>query len=332
MMKKSFILCLVCFSTLFLKAQTASESSATDTTLIVFASDTQAPMWVETILLKQHDNRKATKKVFNDIEKLRPGSVFLFGDVVNLGYSNRQWKPMDAYLRNLREKGITVDAVLGNHEVMGQPKVGEQKFQVRFPNHVRTGYVQIKDSVAIVLLNSNFKTLSKAEDAEQVAWYKKTLEQLDNDSAVQFIITTCHHSPFTNSKIVGSSKAVQDRFVTSFLGSKKSQLFLSGHCHGFEHYKIGGKDFMVIGGGGGLHQPLKQTGDILPDLAMDYKPLFHYLTVQRNKDGLQVRSLGLKPDFAGFEEGLYLAIKKTVYAYLASTTPGATTGSGSGKN
>jgi hypothetical protein len=52
-------------------------------------------------------------------------------------------------------------------------------------------------------------------------------------------------------------------------------LFLSGHCHGFEHYKIGGKDFMVIGGGGGLHQPLKQGEGCLPDLASDYKPLFH---------------------------------------------------------
>jgi hypothetical protein len=41
-------------------------------------------------------------------------------------------------------------------------------FQQRFPNHNRTGFVEIVDSVAVVLLNSNFNTLSKAEDEAQV--------------------------------------------------------------------------------------------------------------------------------------------------------------------
>jgi len=317
MHKKIIILCMLSFSTSLLKSQTVAQLD-NDSTVIAFASDTQAPMWVETILLKAHNNRSATKKLFNEIGDRHPGSLFLLGDVVNLGYSNKQWKPMDVYLKNLRDKGIAVNAILGNHEVMGQAEAGQRKFQFRFPNHVRTGYVEIKDSVAIVLLNSNFKTLTRTEDEQQVSWYKNTLKELDADSSIQYIITTCHHSPYTNSKIVGCSKDVQQKFVAPFLKSKKSQLFLSGHCHGFEHYKIEGKDFMVIGGGGGLHQPLRQGEGCLPDLSKEYKPMFHYLTVKRLSDRLQVTSLQLKNDFSGFEEGLKLDIKRHVDVAMAN--------------
>jgi predicted MPP superfamily phosphohydrolase len=310
MRQKFIIFCMLSFSTSFVKSQALPTPSSNDSTLIAFASDTQAPMWVETILLKAHNNRNATKKLFTEIGNRQPGSLFLLGDVVNLGYSNKQWRPMDVYLQNLRDKGIAVDAILGNHEVMGRSKAGQRKFQQRFPEHVRTGYIEVKDSVAIVLLNSNFKSLSPAEDILQQEWYKTTLKNLDADSSIQYIITTCHHSPYTNSKIVGCSKDVQHKFVQAFLTSKKSRLFLSGHCHGFEHYQIEGKDFMVIGGGGGLHQPLNEGEGCLPDLAKDYKPLFHYLTVQRRNGHLEVTSFQLKNDFSGFEKGLEVNIKK----------------------
>ena len=311
MQKKLIILSMISLSAGFAKSQTTQTHPTNDSSVIAFASDTQAPMLVETIWLKAHHNRAATKMIFNNILNSRPGSLFLLGDVVNLGYSNRQWKPIDGYLKNLRSNNINVHAILGNHEVMGRSKKGQQKFQTRFPDHSRTGYVEIKDSVAIVLLNSNFKTLSANEDEEQVTWYKNTIEKLDADSSIQYIITACHHSPYTNSKIVGCSKDVQQKFVPAYIASKKSCLFLSGHCHGFEHYQMQGKDFMVIGGGGGLHQPLRQGENILPDLAKDYKPLFHYLTVRRMNDHLQVTSYELKNDFSGFDEGLKVNIKKT---------------------
>jgi hypothetical protein len=75
---------------------------------------------------------------------------------------------------------------------------------------------------------------------------------------------------------------------------------------------------MVIGGGGGLHQPLKQGAGCLPDLAKDYKPLFHYLTVKRMNDHLQVTSYRLKDDFSGFEPGLEVDIKKPGAAVVYS--------------
>ena len=290
-------------------AKSQAETSG-DSTLLAFASDTQKPMWVETLFLKSDHNQQATKKIFGAFSAIKPKALFLLGDVVNLGYSNKQWKVMSGYLAGLRSEGIAVHAALGNHEVMGKAKKGEEKFQTYFPDHVRTGYVNIVDSVAVILLNSNFGKLTTAECAAQEVWYKQTLQELDANTAVQFIVTGCHHSPFTNSSIVGCSRDVEQKFVQPFLASKKSRLFLSGHSHNFEHYQVQGKDFFVIGGGGGLHQPLKKGADLLADVDADYKPQFHYLTVKRCADGLQVRSFELKKDFSCFDEGRSFVIRK----------------------
>ncbi|HUC79974.1 MAG TPA: metallophosphoesterase, partial [Flavisolibacter sp.] len=172
------------------------ESTANHT--IAFAADTQAPMFVETILLRKHNNKKATELLFADVLQRNPSAFFLLGDLVNLGYSNRQWKPIDRYVDALRKKEIPVHAILGNHEVMGRPREGMRKFQQRFPDHQPTGYTVCQKNVAVVLVNSNFSTLSVNEEVSQTLWYKSTLERLDEDNSIDFVITGCHHSPYTN--------------------------------------------------------------------------------------------------------------------------------------
>ncbi|MGE5519881.1 MAG: metallophosphoesterase family protein [Candidatus Dadabacteria bacterium] len=304
MLYRLLSLVVVCSFATALMAQPLQQPAPAANNEIAFASDTQAPMFIETLWLKPNHNRVATKRIFADIEKRRPSSLFLLGDVVNLGYSNKQWKPMDVNLAALRNEGIKVDAALGNHEVMGESRKGQRKFQKRFPDHVKTGYVQVVDSVAVILLNSNFNTLNPEENQKQLNWYRQELNRLDSDSSVQFIICCCHHSPYTNSKIVGCSSDVQQKFVPPFLASTKSRLFLSGHSHNFEHYKVSGKDFLVIGGGGGLHQPLNEGKGSLPDEQLTYKPMFHYLTVRRSSGQLQVTSHELNNNFKSFDEGL----------------------------
>lgn len=267
-------------------------------------------MFVETILLRRHNNKKATELLFADVLQRHPAAFFLLGDLVNLGYSSRQWKPIDRYIEALRKKEIPVHAILGNHEVMGRPREGMRKFQQRFPDHQPTGYVVCQNNVAIVLVNSNFSSLSVNEEVAQTIWYRSTLEKLDEDASIDFIITGCHHSPYTNSRIVKPSREVEEKFVPPFLQSRKSCLFLSGHCHAYEHYKVEGKDFMVIGGGGGLKQPLRQGIGTLADIALDYKPLFHYVMAEVLGDSLQVTSYHINNDFTGFDEGRKMLIKK----------------------
>ena len=271
---------------------------------LYFVSDTQQPMWVEQILLRSHNNRKATADILARLIKHNPKNLYMLGDIVSLGYSGSKWKKVDAFLESCQNQGTEVCAIMGNHDVMGRRKKGEKNFQKRFPGHVRTGYVSITDGVGIVMLNSNFGTLTTAEELEQKNWYKTKLAELDTSEDIKAIIVCCHHSPYTNSRIVGSNKRVQEQFVPDYIASKKAKLFLSGHAHAFEHFKIKGKDFFVIGGGGGLHQPLKNSVSGHMDFALHYKPKFHFLSVKSVDDHhLSVTSHFLKNDFSGFDTG-----------------------------
>lgn len=268
--------------------------------VLAFVADTQAPMWIEGVFLRKDNNPAATKKILSEILKSHPTTLYMLGDVVSLGLSNRAWVIIDYYLKEFEQLGIPVYGILGNHELMQRPGRGERNFQKYFPAHVRTGYVNITDSVAVVLLNSNASSLTAADLVKQSDWYRKTLGELDTDPSVKAVIVCCHHSPFTNSRLVKSSKFVQEEFVPYFLKSEKARLFLSGHAHLFEHYKYQDKDFLVIGGGGGLSHPVSSSVIRLPDLAVNYKPLFHYLTVTRSEEYLEVTSHRLLPDMSGF--------------------------------
>jgi len=274
--------------------------SVAQTNEIAFVSDTQAPMWIENVFQRANQNERATKLIFDDIMRSKPRALYILGDVVSLGFRNLKWKNIDQCIGDCRKNGIEVHGLLGNHDLMGRSKRGEINFQKRFPDHVRTGYVSTIDSVGVILVNSNFNKLTSLEISQQQAWYEAALKSLDNDSAVKAVIVTCHHAPYSNSKLVGSSKPVQEHFVRAFLQSRKSLLFITGHSHTFEHFKKSGKDFLVIGGGGGLHQPLRSS---LEDASSKYKPMFHYLTVLRTGKSLLVMSHLLKPDFSGFEKG-----------------------------
>jgi Calcineurin-like phosphoesterase len=276
---------------------------------IDFIADTQQPMLVETLRLHPNHNTKATSLLLAEILQQKPLAVYLLGDVVALGSSNRKWSAMDRFIDTCRKSNIGVHALLGNHDLMWSRRKGETNFQRRFPDNVDTGFVSITDSIAIVMLNSNFSKLSAAEIDNQERWYVSTLKKLNTESSIRTIIVSCHHAPYSNSRIVGSSAEVQRYFVPAFMQTEKCHVFITGHAHAFEHFRYSGKDFLVIGGGGGLHQPLDTSAKRLPDFAFGYKPMFHYLSIRRSGDRLQVVSHFLKPDFSGIESGYSLEVK-----------------------
>jgi hypothetical protein len=299
------LLCWFLISPSKLFSQTDTTSSSGEIAII---SDLQEPMRIEEIYLKSNHNTKATRMLLHDIETRKPAQIYLLGDIVNLSFKNKRWELIDSCLTIFRTDGIPVHACLGNHELMENKKTGEKNFQTRFPDHINTGYTVIYDSVATVFLNSNFSKMGKAQIIEQDHWYKKELFSLDSLKSVLAIVVCCHHSPYSDSKMVGSSEPVQEKFVPLFLNTKKCKLFVSGHAHIFQHFNIRGKDFLVIGGGGGLNHPLKKKSCGETDLAKNYKPMFHYITLHRKDDTLKVVSRKLKEDFSEVEDGLRFEI------------------------
>ncbi|MEO6314776.1 MAG: metallophosphoesterase [Chitinophagaceae bacterium] len=291
--------------------QTRAQAAVNDTmpgTVIDFVSDTQQPLGVEKIYLKPVQNTRATAMIFSQVLRDKPAALFMLGDIVSLGYRNKKWTKIDRFLDSAKKQGFRVYGLLGNHDVMVRGGVGEKNFSQRFPDHRRTGYLEVIDSLAIVLLNSNFSKLSVKETDRQQQWYIRTIDSLDKQPAIKGIIVTAHHPAFTNSNMVSPSAGVRQQFLPPFLAAKKCFLFITGHAHAFEHFKYKDKNFLVIGGGGGLHQPLTLKADMPADLAISYKPMFHYLQLRRYGNFLQLTSLGLSPEFSGFAAGYSFAI------------------------
>ncbi|MGB2959652.1 MAG: metallophosphoesterase family protein [Bacteroidota bacterium] len=289
---------------------TYAGSVPTDTSL-VFLSDTQSPLLPERILLSESRNSEARELILGDIRRERPAAIFHCGDLVSLGFWDRDWARVDAFVERLNAEGIPFYPVLGNHELMIFSWAGEKRFQKRYPYASRTGYSVRAGRLGVVLLNSNFSILTQQDIQRQQQWYDATLTRMEADTTISAVIVLCHHSPFTNSRIVLPSESVRERFVPLFLRHDKCKLFISGHAHAVEHFVQGGKDFLVIGGGGGLQQPLytgdqQRWRDHYPDRRE--KRMFHYTKSGVEGDSLRITVRMVDERFSSLHEVYTLSI------------------------
>jgi len=271
---------------------------------IVFVSDTQAPMFFETLRLVVDRNEEATAKILGQIS-LEPNlpAVFMLGDVTSSGSTDDKWRHIDDFLARMRKGGVPVYAAMGNHDYFWSVQKGLSNCRKRFPELASTWYTVSLEPLAVIILNSNFGKLTMAEQAAQAAFYDKALAQAEADSAVKGIIVCCHHPPYTNGRINEPLVRAQTDFVPPFLKTKKCLLFLSGHTHAAEHFVHEGKPFLVLGGGGGLLHPLfigrdRKYEDLFPSRAE--KRFYHFLKVRIGEAGLVVNFEVLKRDLSGF--------------------------------
>jgi hypothetical protein len=274
---------------------------------IYFMSDVQTPLTLEKIYLKSYRNEDARDSLFADILRQRCRNLFMLGDLVSKGSEEKAWMPLDAFLNSLNKIYAKVYAIPGNHEYIRKPSIGIQMFKSRFQKEWLNGYFVNIDSLAIVMLNSNFIKLDENEVSKQLKWYKAEMDSLDSDPTIKAIIVCTHHAPYSNSMIVGSSKPVEDLIIPVFEKSTKSKLFISGHSHNLEYFSGNrGKHFIVIGGGGGLTQPLISVNKrkYLDLVSQDAKPLYFYLVIEKEGNCLNIIARGFKEDFRFFELGI----------------------------
>ena len=294
-------------------AQNVASDTLNKSSVICFISDTQEPMVVERIIHKYNNNSTAREMLFDKILQISPEAVFHLGDIVAAGTKKSAWKVIDNFTGELKSKGIQFYPIPGNHEYLMSAKSGIKNFTVRYPYAVKTGYLEKVQNTAVILLNSNFKKLTDAEFRRQLTWYKETLKDLESDESVDFIIVGCHHSPFTNSKAITPSEDVQKYFLPDFYSTAKCRLFISGHAHAFEHFKMKGKDFLVIGGGGGIQQKLlagkkERYKDLFDDKSE--KRMFHFIKLDINGNEITVTLEMLNKDMTGIDSSYIINIRK----------------------
>ena len=262
-----------------------------DSVKICFISDTQEPNFFEKLFLKYNHNQSARQLLFEGILNYSPDAVFHLGDIVEWGFNNDNWKTIDEFVEKLEKRRIPFYPIPGNHEYIIFAKAGIKNFEKRYPYAPISGYYKKINNIVVVLFNSNFDQFNKEENEKHLEWYKQTIFKLDADSTVDFIIVGCHHSPFTNSKIVSPNNIVQENYLPVFYKSKKCRLFISGHAHTYEHFRIQNKDFLVIGGGGGIQQTLLTGKDEKYKDLFDQNSetrMFHFLELVETNNKIEI--------------------------------------------
>lgn len=260
---------------------------------IAFISDIQAPNVFEDIFFKNESNVQATDVLLKDLNEKKPSSLFILGDIAAFGFQKDDWKFIDKHLKEFRRSNIPYYATPGNHEYIFYAKKGIKNFLKSFPNTPLTGYYKIVDSIAVVMLNSNFSKLKSKEQDYQLKWYRSIMDSLQKRNSVKTIIVCCHHAPFTNSKIVTPSTDVQQKFLPIFEKTSKAKIFLSGHSHNLEQFILKDKNYFVIGGGGGSKQVVSKTNkNQAKKISIKNKHRFFYILVNRKNDELVLTARG----------------------------------------
>jgi predicted phosphodiesterase len=245
-------------------------------------------------------NDRERKLIIGEITRREPAFVIHLGDLTTRGGSEKYWQQFDDMHRELCKKKIPYFPILGNHEFYGNDKKALQSYFERFPHlDQRRWYSFTWKNVGLILVDSNFSSLTKEQIEGQSQWYLNELEKFEKMAGIDYIIVCCHEPPFTNSRVVGPNKEVKVNFVDPFLRFQKARLFFSGHSHSYERFQMDGKFFIVSGGGGGprhkvIIDPRKRRYQDLfsgPELRF-----FHFCEIESHNDTLALRVMRLESD------------------------------------
>jgi Icc-related predicted phosphoesterase len=199
------------------------------------------------------DNTRERMLLLPEIARANPAFIVMLGDLVAWGASTSEWEEFDQRATTVRQKGISVFAVSGNHDYYGGERL--RHYFERLPHlHNQRWYSQHYGPLKMIFLDGNAGPLTAKPWSEQRDWYKQELNSLAKE--VLGVIVFVHQAPLTNGSVVSDDQKVGDDLVPMFANNKKTMAMLSGHSHSYERFERGAKTYIVTGGGGGPRRPL----------------------------------------------------------------------------
>lgn len=245
-------------------------------------------------------NDRERKQIIAEITRRQPAFVVHLGDLTTRGSSKKHWLKFDEIHEEFREKKVPYFPTLGNHEFYGNDEKARQLYFARFPYlDKRRWYSYTWKNAGFILVDSNFSSLTKEKVEEQCRWYLDELEKFEKNTQIDFIIVCCHEPPFTNSRVVRPNREVKVNFADPFLQRQKTCLFFSGHSHSYERFQMGGKFFIVSGGGDGprhrvmIDPQSRRHQDLFSGPELRF---FHFCEIESHNETLVFRVMRLESD------------------------------------
>jgi hypothetical protein len=217
--------------------------------------DLQETSWLE---FWRESNAIPRDRLIQQVAASNDPLVVLLGDLVFDGASAEHWSRFDEVISPLRD-GREILSLIGNHEYLslrpGAPRTRRQRLahlERRFPGTVEPPCrVRRIGGLALVMVDSSIDWFEAHEWGAQLEAYQQQLHTLDADPDVGAVIVFTHHPPYTNSRVTGDERHVQQSFDPPFTRASKTQVMVSGHVHSYERFHKHGKTYVVSGGGGG---------------------------------------------------------------------------------
>lgn len=236
------------------------------------------------------------KLIVEKIAADKPAFLLITGDLVANGADANQWKVFDRETAPLRDAGIKLYPILGNHDLRGDLPVALSNYFQRFPYLQNSRYYSVRaGNVFIVGLDSSLDQ----PGGDEMQWFDKQIGSLPND--VDFVVVLLHHPPFTRSRdsMVGGghSPRPQEEDMGQFLESRQAKtrarfVVVAGHVHNYERYERGGVTYITSGGGGATPYMIQRApGDVYTDPGPTYH--FCHFDVEPGKLTMHMQKLEL---------------------------------------
>lgn len=202
-----------------------------------------------------------------DAALLLGDNFYEFGDVRKLGkaYFSDMYQP-------LIEHHVNFIVALGNHDAVA----GHQKEQLEFFGMPGYYYTVHKPEIDFFVLNTNTYT----KDQVQQRWLQKELEK--SQAPWKIVLG---HEPIYSSGAHGFNPNLQ-KTLEPLLIKNHVDLYLAGHDHHYERFKlIHGVQHIVSGGGGAY---LRNFPFVMPESSVHLKT-HHFLSFELKQDTLRMQ-------------------------------------------
>jgi Icc-related predicted phosphoesterase len=277
---------------------------------------------------KLNSNAVARRAVVDRIADEKPQFLLINGDLVFNGDNTGDWAVYDRETAKLRDAGIKIFPVLGNHD-LGDDESGAftsyfhrflralknyhsrrrwsdalaDYFQ-RFPEiQERRWYSLRAGNVLLFMLDSNS---DQNPGSAQRQWLDDSLSAVPRE--VDFVVLVMHHPPYTKCSEVpsgdGHTARPQELLLAKMLEERQKTLrarivVLAGHVHNYERYQHDGIMYIVSGGGGATPYFPQRSPD---DFYTGTGPTYHYckFTVDHGSLKFQMVKLDLNESMANW--------------------------------